>query len=233
MTLQWQNGLISNFDYLLYLNSAADRSFNDLTQYPVFPWVVSDYTSQTLDLDDEKTFRDLSKPIGALNQERLDYLKKRREDMPSEKSFLYGYIIGALFAPTFITLSRSHYSTPGFVLYFLVRRIPECMLCLQNGRFDHPDRMFNSLPQTWINVNQHHSDFKELVPDFYMPENEGDFLRNSRHVDFGERQCGSQVADVELPPWADGDTATLVLTLRTALESEHVSKNLHHWIGIP
>ena len=25
MTLKWQNGLISNFDYLLYLNSAADR----------------------------------------------------------------------------------------------------------------------------------------------------------------------------------------------------------------
>ena len=37
MTLQWQNGLISNFQYLLYLNSAADRSFNDLTQYPVSP----------------------------------------------------------------------------------------------------------------------------------------------------------------------------------------------------
>ena len=48
MTLQWQNGLISNFDYLLYLNSAADRSFNDLTQYPVFPWIVADYTSEHL-----------------------------------------------------------------------------------------------------------------------------------------------------------------------------------------
>ncbi len=50
MTLQWQHGLISNFDYLLYLNSAADRSFNDLTQYPVFPWVIADYTSDTLGL---------------------------------------------------------------------------------------------------------------------------------------------------------------------------------------
>ena len=34
--------------YLLYLNSLADRSFNDLTQYPVFPWVVADYTSDFL-----------------------------------------------------------------------------------------------------------------------------------------------------------------------------------------
>ena len=50
----------------------------------------------------------------------------------------------------------------GFVLYFLVRQLPECMLCLQNGRFDHPDRMFNSVPQTWINVTTHHSDFKVI-----------------------------------------------------------------------
>ena len=37
MMLNWQHGHISNFDYLMYLNSMADRSFNDLTQYPVFP----------------------------------------------------------------------------------------------------------------------------------------------------------------------------------------------------
>jgi len=30
----------------------------------VFPWVVQDYTSPVLDLDKEKTFRDLSKPMG-------------------------------------------------------------------------------------------------------------------------------------------------------------------------
>lgn len=107
------------------------------------------------DLDDPKSFRDLTKPMGALNPERLASLKDRVQDMPDPK-FLYG----------------SHYSTPGFVLYFLVRKIPECMLCLQNGKFDQPDRMFNSIPQTWINVTTHHSDFKELVPEFYMPENE-------------------------------------------------------------
>ena len=28
--------------------SEADRSINDLTQYPVYPWVISDYTSQSL-----------------------------------------------------------------------------------------------------------------------------------------------------------------------------------------
>ena len=39
------------------------------------------------------------------------------------------------------------------------------MLCLQNGRFDHPDRMFNSIPQTWKNVTTHLSDFKVLLKE--------------------------------------------------------------------
>lgn len=37
MMLAWQNGAVSNFDYLMYLNSRADRSFVDLAQYPVMP----------------------------------------------------------------------------------------------------------------------------------------------------------------------------------------------------
>ena len=40
-------------------------------------------------------------------------------------------------------LYGSHYSAPGLVLFYLVRQYPHLMLCLQNGRFDHPDRMFN------------------------------------------------------------------------------------------
>jgi factor associated with neutral sphingomyelinase activation len=53
----------------------ADRTFNDLTQYPVFPWVIQDYTSSELNLDDSKSYRDLSKPIGSLNEVRLARLK--------------------------------------------------------------------------------------------------------------------------------------------------------------
>ena len=50
---------------LLYLNTIAGRTYNDLTQYPVFPWVLQDYTSSQINLGDKKSFRDLSKPIGA------------------------------------------------------------------------------------------------------------------------------------------------------------------------
>ena len=50
-------GRVSNFEYLMFLNREAGRSFQDLTQYPVFPWVVADYASATLDLDSDATFR--------------------------------------------------------------------------------------------------------------------------------------------------------------------------------
>ena len=53
------------------------RSYNDLMQYPVFPWILADYDSEELDLTSHKTFRDLSKPMGAQTAARLDQFKKR------------------------------------------------------------------------------------------------------------------------------------------------------------
>lgn len=32
-------------------------------QYPVFPWILSDYESHTLDLSGTENYRNLSKPI--------------------------------------------------------------------------------------------------------------------------------------------------------------------------
>uniref|UniRef100_A0A8C4J7X4 Neutral sphingomyelinase activation associated factor n=1 Tax=Dromaius novaehollandiae TaxID=8790 RepID=A0A8C4J7X4_DRONO len=210
--LQWQRGHISNYQYLLHLNNLADRSCNDLSQYPVFPWIIADYSSSVLDLTKPETFRDLSKPIGALNKERLDRLLTRYREMPDPK-FMYG----------------SHYSSPGYVLFYLVRVAPEYMLCLQNGKFDHADRMFNSLAETWKNCLDGATDFKELIPEFY--ENDSSFLVNSLKLDLGKRQGGKTVEDVELPPWASGPDDFLQKS-QEALESQYVSEHLHEWIDI-
>lgn len=42
----FQRGEISNFQYLMHLNTLAGRSYNDLMQYPVFPWILADYDSE-------------------------------------------------------------------------------------------------------------------------------------------------------------------------------------------
>lgn len=224
MMRKWQRREISNYDYLLFLNNASGRTRNDLTQYPVFPWIISDYTSDALDFDNPATYRDLSKPIGALNPERFEFFMMRYEMMPRGDDadgmpppFLYG----------------THYSTPGYVLYFLVRIAAEYMLCLQNGRFDAPDRLFRSIKVTWEGCLSSHTDVKELIPEFYdcsFPANQ--WLQNLQHLDFGTTQALQRVDDIELPPWAHGDPELFVKMNRQALESDYVSSNLHHWIDL-
>jgi hypothetical protein len=220
-TWKWQCGLISNFEYLMYLNSLAHRSFNDLTQYPVFPWVLADYSSKTLDLNNAKTFRDLSKPIGALNADRLTSFRRRFNDTPSDQDrFMYG----------------THYSTPAYVLYYLVRVAPEYMLKLQNGRFDEAERLFNSIEDTWQNVLTNSADLKELIPEFFSSELGGrlggEFLCNHHDINFGRRSDGTPVGDVALPPWANGSASEFIRLNREALECDFISSNLHHWIDL-
>ena len=64
VTQRWQERDISNFEYLMQLNMIAGRSYNELNCYPVFPWVLADYTSEKIDLRDESVYRVLSKPMG-------------------------------------------------------------------------------------------------------------------------------------------------------------------------
>lgn len=54
---RWVRGEISNFAYLICLNNLAGRTYNDLMQYPIFPWILADYHSETLNLNDKSTFR--------------------------------------------------------------------------------------------------------------------------------------------------------------------------------
>ncbi|KAK1300212.1 hypothetical protein QJS10_CPB13g00240 [Acorus calamus] len=166
----WRRREMSNFEYLMVLNTLAGRSYNDLTQYPVFPWVLADYSSEKLDFNKSSTFRDLSKPVGALDIKRFE-----------------------------------------------------------GGKFDHADRLFQSIEGTYRNCLSNTSDVKELIPEFfYMPE----FLTNSNSYHLGVKQDGEPLGDVSLPPWAKGSLEEFIYKNREALESEYVSSNLHHWIDL-
>lgn len=66
------------------LNTLAGRSYNDLMQYPVFPWILADYSSPELDLNNPHSFRDLSKPMGAQTPARLEQFKKRFSEFDAD-----------------------------------------------------------------------------------------------------------------------------------------------------
>ncbi|KAK4887581.1 hypothetical protein RN001_003852 [Aquatica leii] len=216
MTQKWQRREISNFEYLMFLNTIAGRTYNDLNQYPVFPWVLTNYESKELDLSQPNNYRDLSKPIGALNPNRRAYFEERYSSWEHESipPFHYG----------------THYSTAAFVLNWLIRIEPltTMFLALQGGKFDHPNRLFSSVALSWKNCQRDTSDVKELIPEFFfLPE----MFVNSNRYRLGIQEDGNTVGDVELPPWA-GTPEEFVRINRMALESEFVSCQLHQWIDL-
>mmetsp|Transcript_6198 Transcript_6198/g.13380 ORF Transcript_6198/g.13380 Transcript_6198/m.13380 type:complete len:856 (-) Transcript_6198:791-3358(-) len=234
----WQAGELDNFEYLLCLNSAAGRSFHDLSRYPVFPWVLSNYGenddeddfsddfSTMLDFTDPDNFRDLSKPIGALNEQRhADFYNRYMSMVQQQKShasqsnqdvpFMYG----------------THYSAPGYTLFYLLRVMPEHMLLLQNGKFDVPDRLFHSIDATYKSILTNPADVKELIPEFFDPDCY-DFLINSMGLGLGNLQTGERVNDAILPLWANKSAKRFLRKNRAALESEYCTRNLPKWIDL-
>ncbi|XP_048460451.1 WD repeat and FYVE domain-containing protein 3 [Rhincodon typus] len=219
-TQRWERGEISNFQYLMHLNTLAGRSYNDLMQYPVFPWILADYDSEELDLTNPKTFRNLAKPMGAQTDERLAQYKKRYKDWEDPNGETPAYHYG------------THYSSAMIVASYLVRMEPftQIFLRLQGGHFDLADRMFHSVREAWYSASKHNmADVKELIPEFfYLPE----FLLNSNNFDLGYKQNGIKLGDVLLPPWAKGDPREFIRVHRKALECDYVSSHLHEWIDL-
>lgn len=219
LTQKWVFREISNFEYLMQLNTIAGRTYNDLSQYPVFPWVLCDYTSPILDLDDPSVFRDLSKPIGVVNPRHAQNVREKYESFEDPTGTIDKFHYG------------THYSNAAGVMHYMIRMEPFTTLHiqLQSGRFDCADRQFHSVAAAWQARMESPVDVKELIPEFfYFPE----FLQNMNGFDLGRLQISQDpVNDVLLPRWATS-REDFIRKHRKALESEYVSSHLHEWIDL-
>jgi hypothetical protein len=72
-----------------------------LSQYPLFPWILADYTSEELDLTDPSTFRDLSKPIGVVNPKNVPEVKAKYDSFEDPSG-------GSLQCPMLLSSSSQH-----------------------------------------------------------------------------------------------------------------------------
>ncbi|KAH8738984.1 hypothetical protein FG386_003309 [Cryptosporidium ryanae] len=237
----WINGAISTYHYIDYLNGIGGRSRGDLTQYPVFPWTVVNFDDDSSlgeniqEFDSESNYRDLSKSLGSINENNLEILKKRMRDLPLKEQFLYG----------------SHYSNPGYISYFLIRKHPEYQLKLHCGDFDVWNRMFHSVSDTWRTVLEGKTTYMELIPQFY--EQDPDFLLNDS---LSIRTSQGRLLNVQIPNWETSASSiglkiyssldnikTMVATerqkaeaflrlMRYSLEGKVVSEGINEWIDL-
>jgi len=215
ITENWINRDISNFEYLMNLNILSGRSFNDASQYPIMPWVLQDYESNVLNIDNPSIYRDLSKPIGSINESRLKKLSEKMEQLVESGNEPYLYSSGLM--------------CPLSVYHWLLRMEPFTTLHIemQSGCFDHSYRQFSSISRSFEACLSQNNNYKELIPEFYyQPE----FLVNSNSFDLGNLD-DEQLNHSGLPNWASTPFEFVYLH-RKALESEFVSKNIHKWIDL-
>lgn len=227
-TDMWVRREISNFEYLMTLNMSAGRSYNDIAQYPVFPWVLKDYESSQLHLDDPDVYRDLRRPIAAQTEEGIQRAKDLYKSCDAQSQ-----------------IPPYHYSNPYShvmsVLYFLVRLSPFTNAALGNEKGGTSvvggglTATFNSIEDAYRMCSSDGHRAFELTPEFfYLP----DFLdshRNktlARHFSKGQEvNAFGLSSSVELPQWASS-AYDFIRQHRLALESDFVSENLHHWIDL-
>ena len=213
----WKSGKISNFEYLMMLNKYSGRSFNDLSQYPIFPWIVTDYQSKELDFSCKESFRNLELPVCGQTEEGRKMAEKMYKMSIKDESSPYNY--------------GSHYSNGGIVLHYLMRLEPYSTQSkkLQGGNFDISDRLFISIEDSWKGSQKYHCDCKELIPEmFFLPE----LLTNINEYKFSKRQNGEEVQGVALPVWAANSEFNFIRLHRRALESRYISQNVHQWIDL-
>ena len=207
---KWSDRIISNYQYIYYLNLLSDRSFQFIDQYPIFPLIVL-CNQKTFNLDDYNSFRDLSLPTTLL------YTKTK----PKESAY------GTTSPLTSISIHR-----------ILIRTEPYTTLEVQYQgsesrnfhKFDEPSRLFQNLN------NEVDKYFKsddvngkcEMPPEVYtFPF----YLVNENGFNLGKNTNSENVNDVLLPSWSK-NIFEYTSILRIALESEIVSKNIHQWLDM-
>ena len=235
---KWKNWEISTMNLLMFINIYANRSFNDINQYPVFPWILTDYKSDKFPEDISKNvIRPLDTPMGMLEvsddarqrkQDYMDHWQISQDDEDREDEYdRYG----------------SHYSTSLYVSYYLVRIFPfaSIRIELQGTSFDDPNRLFNSMKTSFDCSSTQKSDVRELIPElFCMPE----ILLNNNDFNLGEIKDNSEnnknskeiklkkIQEVETPKWCKNNAYFFIKKHRELLESLEVSKTLNKWINL-
>ena len=142
-TKQWLTNKISTLAYLLFVNKYSCRSYNDVNQYPVFPWLI---------IYGDKE-RDLKYTITAQDEDTRMMLKEKYPF--SSEHFPYHY--------------TTHYSNASFLIYYLIRINPftDNQITLQVNKFDVPDRQFNSLDEIQ-KILYTTKQPREVIPEFFM-----------------------------------------------------------------
>ena len=212
------------FDIIILINLISNRSYNDLTQYPVFPLLFFyDNVKKTI------VERDFKEQIGL--QSVTDNAQKRRE-LTLEK---FETIDEDDDEDEDLAYFSTHYSTNNYISNYMIRLFPYSFCCieLQGDGFDNPNRLFFSLESTFFNIGTQKSDLRELIPEFYyLPE----MLLNINCINFQTRASKEKVDNVIMIKNLQNDKLdennNFIFVDYMKNKLEHLNDNLKNWVNL-
>ena len=222
---KWIKWEISTLNLITYLNLYANRSFNDINQYPVFPWLSLEYGNDSFTY---KQLRPFGTPMGM-----LDFNK---EVAARKESFISTWSVCTKEEENDAERYRSHYSTSLYITYYLVRVFPfsNIRIELQGKNFDDPHRLFNSMKDSFWCATTQRADLRELIPEFfYFPEMFYNYNKfNLGEIKNKETKSVYEVNDVKMPKWCNDNGYIFINMHRMLLESPEVNEKINEWFNI-
>ena len=227
ITLAWQTNQISTYEYLLLINKYSSRSFNELNQYPVFPWLLTKYkylielNNNSINKNTNYFLRNMNYPMSMQHQSNRTTAITRYDDENEKFRFHLG----------------THYSTSSFIFYYLMREEPfgTLLIKLQNGQQENPNRMFIGINET-ADILEAGNDNRELIPEFFCKI---DFMLNLNFTFYDIRNNLSLVDDVNIDFMSMNknnkniflsDYVYFISEHKKLLNSEICSNNINEWI---
>ena len=229
----FRKGKNSNYEYLLYLNKYSTRTYNDLSQYPVFPWLIKEHgkipeiltllSNKEINQKDLDCLRDMDYPISVQTEEkRIECYNKYLEDKKLQN---------------FPAHLGSHYSTSAYIYYYLMRIDPygKSLIKLQNYKLEDANRMFYSYDEI-ENVLKFSNDNREMIPDFFCYM---DFFCNLNCCFFGIKINKRYIDDFKI---LNSDTSyyynyvsnyvNSLYNNKKLLNCHYISTTIYKWVDI-
>ena len=256
---EWCEYKISTLAYLMWLNVLGNRSYSDINQYPIAPWLFMKYNqNEMITINDVNDLRNLSLPMGMIvlderSERRINNFKETYETLKSEYDDMIkeenGNDIKEEMKYTLDPITNNqkphfygtHYSNPTYVSHYLMRMFPYANIAIeiQGTRFDDPDRLFISIAKSFESCVTMTTDVRELIPEFfYIP----DFLMNVNNLNLDQvidndnnnlsNMSVKKVNNVSLPKWCNSLPTMFIIKQRLQLENINTNSNLPNWINL-
>lgn len=214
----WKQHILTNYEYIYYLNLLSGRSFNDVNKYPMMPQLIKENVTASIDLSNEQIYRDLHLPPLKLSPAEFhSCINKLDPSQESTNVLCLNDYPSNVFTPITFMLRVEPFTTAQ-IRHQQSNGVP-CFLA--------PGRQFVSVKAMMCYLYRG-ARKQEAIPEFftfpYLYTNENQFNLGNWN--------GHPIDDVILSNWANHNPYVYTAVNRIAFESEYVSANLNCWIDL-